>query len=213
MIMQFIDPEVAYLHGGKRHPMSSTNSGTLGIPDESKDWDHVDSASEWIAHEDGSIPCPPEDMGGCGEGILELKHILSEDWVSDLLVKAEELAKVHKLKDMFETPAQWCSCINSVGDIDTTKGKLRKAASREDSNDNYLYCPAAVDIQDEDMKHFQSHWLKGEPVIVSNVLETTCGLSWEPMVMMRAFRQIKNKKHSQLSDVVAINCLNCCEVS
>ncbi|KAL8114731.1 hypothetical protein AgCh_021556 [Apium graveolens] len=47
----------------------------------------------------------------------------------------------------------------------------------------YLYSPSAVDIQAGDLKHFQAQWSKGEPVIVSNVLDTTSGLSWEPEVM------------------------------
>nr|GEX70675.1 hypothetical protein [Tanacetum cinerariifolium] len=89
--------------------------------------------------------------------------------------------------------------------------KMRKAASRENSNDNYLYCPRAIDIQAEDLKHFQWHWSKGQPVIVSNVLETTLGLSWEPMVMWRAFRQIAIVNHDTLLDVSALNCLDWCE--
>lgn len=201
VIMQFRDPGVAYLHGGEHCPMSSTSSGTLDIT-ETEDEGHVRSESEWKSHEDGSIPCPPENMGGCGEGILILKQVLPENWVSKLLVKAEELSELCKLKDMPETPA-WSTC-----EFYTAKEKLRKAASREDSDDNYLYCLSAVDIQAGDLKHFQSHWVKGEPVIVSNVLETTSGLSWEPMVMSRALRE----KNSQLLDVVAINCLNWCEV-
>ncbi|CAL8075974.1 unnamed protein product [Prunus armeniaca] len=56
--------------------------------------------------------------------------------------------------------------------------------------ENYLYCPRAGDIQRENFKHFQWHWFRGEPVIVSN--ETTKGLSWEPLVMWHACRQICN---------------------
>ncbi|PWA70932.1 phosphoglycerate mutase, 2,3-bisphosphoglycerate-independent [Artemisia annua] len=37
--------------------------------------------------------------------------------------------------------------------------------------------------KDGDMKHFQFHWSKGEPIIVSNVLSKSLGLSWEPMVL------------------------------
>ncbi|CAK7340330.1 unnamed protein product [Dovyalis caffra] len=61
----------------------------------------------------------------------------------------------------------------------------------------------------DDLKHFQFHWKIAEPVIVSNVLETASGLSWEPMVI---FRQIKHEKHGMLLDVKAIDCLDCCEV-
>lgn len=181
----------------------------MGITAEISNTDHFKSAYKWNSNEDGSITCPPEDMGGCGRGILELRSLLSEDWVLDLLCAAEELAKTYEL-DIPKTPEEWCTCSNHV---DSEKQKSRKAASRQDSDDNYLYCPAAVDLKPEDLKHFQSHWRKGEPVIVSNVLATTRGLSWEPMVMWRAFRQVKDRKRDRLMDVDAINCLDWCEVS
>ncbi|PWA85572.1 zinc finger, ZZ-type, JmjC domain-containing protein [Artemisia annua] len=109
-----------------------------------------------------------------------------------------------------EMPKEWCTCSeieSNVADDD----QLRKAAYRESSDDNYLYCPRAIDIQSGDLKHFQWHWSKGQPVIVSNVLETTLGLSWEPMVMWRAFRQVTNVNHDMLLDVSALNCLEWCE--
>ncbi|XP_074343972.1 lysine-specific demethylase JMJ25-like isoform X2 [Apium graveolens] len=67
-------------------------------------------------------------------------------------------------------------------------------------------------VQPGELEHFQCQWCKGELVIVRNVLATTCGLSWEPMVMWRAFRQIRHRNHGQLLDVMAINCLEWCEV-
>ena len=150
-------------------------------------------------------------MGGCGNGILELIHVKEPDHVSELLDSAQELLEKHRPdQDMRDLPKEWCTCSDFVCESDDKQ--LRKAASRENSNDNYLYCPRAVDIQAGDLKHFQWHWSKGQPVIVSNVLETTLGLSWEPMVMWRAFRQIKNVNHDTLLDVSALNCLDWCEV-
>ncbi|KAK1583827.1 hypothetical protein Q3G72_027300 [Acer saccharum] len=90
-------------------------------------------------------------------------------------------------------------------------GQLRKAASREDSIDNYLYNPIAKEIQHGDLKHFQRHWASGEPIIVSNVLENACGLSWEPKVMWRAFRQITKLNHDRHLNVTVVDCLDCCE--
>jgi len=127
-----------------------------------------------------------------------------------LLEKAQKLLKMPKLEgDMRDMTEKWCSCSDVLNGSDK---QLRKAASRENSNDNYLYCPCAIDIKHEDLKHFQWHWSKGEPVMVSNVLETTLGLSWEPMVMWRAFRQITSVNHGRLVDVAAVDCLNWCEV-
>jgi len=68
--------------------------------------------------------------------------------------------------------------------------KLRRAANMQDSGDNYLYCPT---VKGETLEHFQKHWRRGEPVIVGNVFDNTTGLSWEPMVMWRAFRETSDK--------------------
>uniref|UniRef100_A0A0A9ANU9 Uncharacterized protein n=1 Tax=Arundo donax TaxID=35708 RepID=A0A0A9ANU9_ARUDO len=86
----------------------------------------------------------------------------------------------------------------------------RKSACRENSSDNYIYCPTARDVQNGDLLHFQEHWLKGQPVIVRDVLALTSGLSWEPMVMWRALRE-KRDKQEQLS-VIAHECLTWSQV-
>lgn len=164
---------------------------------------------EWKADEKGNIPCPPEKYGGCGEAHLELKSFLSGK-VSELLEEAEEIVSKWEHEHSPQVFNQ-CTCSDLVMDVDAGSN-LRKCAAREDSKDNYLYCPDAKEIKHSDLKHFQQHWTRGEPVIVRNILETTSGLSWEPLVMWRAVRQIKNTKHSTLLDVKAIDCLDWCEV-
>ncbi|KAF9602431.1 hypothetical protein IFM89_027560 [Coptis chinensis] len=69
-----------------------------------------------------------------------------------------------------------------------------KAAFRVDSNNNYLYCLSTRDKQYSDLNHFQKQWIKGEPVIVRDVLEFTSGLSWDPLVVSRAMREKKNSR-------------------
>lgn len=202
--VEFVDPGSPYMHGEgnpKSRP-SRSRSGKLN---------KTSGDSQWKPHKSGRIPCPPKTLGGCSEGILELKSLRGSDYVSKLLARAEEISDEYKLfPDSLE---QRCSCFDPVSESGTNKLKSLKAASREDSSDNYLYYPNAVELQPKDLSHFQYHWLKGEPVIVKNVLDLTCGLSWEPLVMWRAFRQIKNLNHSTLLNVVAIDCLNLCEVS
>ncbi|KAK8928438.1 hypothetical protein KSP39_PZI017815 [Platanthera zijinensis] len=152
---------------------------------------------QWKANTDGSIPCPPKDFGGCGSSILHLKCMFSEDSLSKLESKANHILEVQSSKS-----SKMDSCMNI----------LRKAASRK-SSDNYLYCPSARDAQAGDMGNFQGHWVKGEPVIVRDVLDLTSGLSWEPMVMWRALREKKRKRvNSENFEVKAIDCLDFCEV-
>ncbi|KAL6970132.1 hypothetical protein U1Q18_029837 [Sarracenia purpurea var. burkii] len=209
VIFEYVDNGPDYLHGGHAHPISSRMGAGLYKTVDTSSADYEKIKCEWKAKENGSVNCPPEVMGGCGICLLELRCMLPDDWVLDLVKKAEDAAKIHKIYEMARSPLQGCSCFNSLGDIDMGSGRSRKAAHRENSSDNYLYCP---DIQHGDLKHFQQHWIKGEPVIVSNVLEHTSGLSWEPMVMWRAFRQMKHTKHSKHLDVVAIDCLDWSEV-
>lgn len=126
--------------------------------------------------------------------------------------KVEETVETNnKPFDLPEMVTERCPCFDSEGHIDMdTNRNVLKAACRQGSEDNYLYFPSSQEIN---LKHFQHHWAKGEPVIVRNVLEATAGLSWEPGVMHRACRQIRNTKHETLLDVNAIDCLDCCEVS
>ncbi|KAK9068351.1 hypothetical protein SSX86_012462 [Deinandra increscens subsp. villosa] len=141
----------------------------------------------WKAHIDGSIPCPPKDIGGCNDGTLELKHIMCVKWIGNLLEKAQGLHKNNYSYDSPQTSVEFTA--------------------------NDLYSLSAKDIQPQHMQRFQFHWSKGEPVIVNDVLSTSSGLSWEPMVLWRAFRDIsKSSNHSQAYEVDAINCLDWSEV-
>ncbi|KAG6416271.1 hypothetical protein SASPL_123697 [Salvia splendens] len=174
--------------------------------------DKPDSSLQWKAKENGVILCPPKTKGGCGEEILVLKCLLPDGCVSKLREEAKEIFDAYQTECAPEYLENSCPCSKFLDGDDFINQKTCRAASREDSSDNSLYWPSAVDMGHGDLKHFQWHWSKGEPVIVSKVLETTLGLSWEPMVMWRAFRQIKNNDHETRLDVTAISCLDWCEV-
>ncbi|KAF2611594.1 hypothetical protein F2Q70_00009441 [Brassica cretica] len=95
--------------------------------------------SNWKLNSDGSIPCPPKELGGCGTSTLELRRLIKRDW---------------------------------------------------------------------------SDWMRAEPVIVRNVLEKTSGLSWEPMVMWRACREMNPnvKCKGDGKSVKVLDCLDWCQV-
>ncbi|CAI9267741.1 unnamed protein product [Lactuca saligna] len=161
--------------------------------------------SGWKFSIDGSINCPPIYIGGCNEGILELKRIMPVDWVVNMLEKAQEIYKINTSDDI---------------DIHQTSTKCGMCcydfeANEENSNGYYLYSLSAKDIQpQQDMQHFQLHWSKGEPIVVNDVLSTSSGLSWEPMVLWRAFRDItKNNNRSHTCEVNAIDCFDWKKVS
>lgn len=200
---KYLDYGADYLHGGAKKLDCESSSKQDGLKDD------MYSPLEWKLNDNGFMLCPRRKEKGCGEAALELKCLLPDDFVSKLLVKAKETFNAHKLECVTDSLENSSNISDGVDILDQ---KLCKAASRVDSMDNALYCPSAVDLEHGDLQHFQSHWSKCEPVIVTNVLETSLGLSWEPMVMWRAFRQIKNLGHDTLLEVTAINCLDLCEV-
>lgn len=168
----------------------------------------------WKANENGSIPCAPEELGGCGKSNLELKCMHPEKYLSELESKADNIVQEEDFSQfLFSTDP--CACFSSSGAVQREVQNLRRAADREGSRDNYIYCPTGTDaMQDHGLAHFQAHWARGEPVIVRDVLEQTSGLSWEPMVMWRALRERANGKvDSEQFSVKAIDCLDLCEVS
>ncbi|KAK3144541.1 hypothetical protein QOZ80_4AG0314440 [Eleusine coracana subsp. coracana] len=78
---------------------------------------------------------------------------------------------------------------------------------------NLTTFPTARDVQDGDLDHFQKHWIKGEPVIVRDVLALSSGLSWEPLVMWRALREMRDKEEPEQLSVMALECLTSCEIN
>ncbi|RAL39932.1 hypothetical protein DM860_008072 [Cuscuta australis] len=199
--LQSLDGGKSYLYEDVSHSLASNDSASE---------DQVSKMPEWNAGENGEIPCPPKERGGCGYLRLELKDFLPESWVSETMKRVESLLEINGCSNEHQIPKEQCPCFRD----ETANGakNVRKAASREDSNDNCLYCPSANDVQNGDLEHFQRHWIMGEPVIVRNALEFTSGLSWEPMVMWRAFRNISIKEGASDLAVIAIDCLDWCEV-
>lgn len=167
---------------------------------------------DWEAEANGGIPCPPKAWGGCGASVLELRRIFEVNWVSKLIQSAEHLTINYQSSDIdFSHGCSLCHPSNSI-ENGFKESEVRKAAYRQNSHDNFLYCPNAVHLEGNDIEHFQLHWMRGEPVIVRNVLEKASGLSWEPMVMWRAFMGAKRVLKEEAVRVKAVDCLDWCEV-
>ncbi|EYU39322.1 hypothetical protein MIMGU_mgv1a021204mg, partial [Erythranthe guttata] len=199
VVMHYAFRDSSYFHNDNCHTAHHSKNASPINNNEPSSEVKAEMKSAWRSVEVGIIPCPPQWFGGCGEGTLELKCIFPENWVLKLLSRVGELVKGQDFEDLLKT-CEECPCVNFFGENVMASDKLCRAASRQDSRDNFLYCPTAKDLQHDDMKHFQLHWLKGEPVIVNGVLETTLDLSWAPMVMARAFRQKRKKENEVLVD-------------
>lgn len=177
---EFLDRGYDYIHGGDPLP-NKYQLGTSVLPTE--------PVTKWVANSDGSLTCAPKEMGGCGNGVLEIKRILPKNWILYLLTKTFEILKK-------------CDAYQNIPEPDVSDAK------------NILYCFDSKDGLKEDVfVKFQRHWGNGEPVIARDVLEQTAGLSWEPMVMWRALcENLDLVISAKMSEVKAIDCLAGCEV-
>ncbi|XWS15541.1 hypothetical protein CRYUN_Cryun34aG0008900 [Craigia yunnanensis] len=190
---QYRDRGYDYIHGGDPLPESY-------LHEIAKCW--AEPSIQWKANNDGSVTCPPKEMGGCGDCRLELKQILPIGWISNLEAKAGEMLLTCRTRQGILKH----ECALSGRET------LHRVASREGSNVNCLYSPMSNDNQQEDLFHFQMHWAKGEPVIVRNTLAKSTGLIWEPMVMWRGLCENGDSDISlEMPEVKAIDCLAGCE--
>ncbi|GMJ06369.1 hypothetical protein HRI_004306100 [Hibiscus trionum] len=170
------------------------------------------NALDWRAEADGRIPCPPKGRGGCGSETLTLRRFFETNSVEQLIQSAEELTMNFQLPDIkFSEGCSLCQISCSAG-YEANNFEVRQAAHREKSHDNFVYSPDVMQLEDNNIQHFQTHWMRGEPVIVRNVLEKSSGLSWEPLVMRRAFVGAKKILKEEAKRVKAIDCLDWCEV-
>ncbi|CAI0424476.1 unnamed protein product [Linum tenue] len=205
--IKYVDRGFDYLHGAFDHGTRRSSrhaivSGEVAVEEPLAQ----EPKTSWKANEDGTIAC------ACGSGTLKLQTLFSGNWVSELVERAEGVSKELDLYLGRSFSSTQCVRCNASGNHELKFDGLMKASSREDSSDNYLFYPNAKNLTEEDFEHFRHHWMKAEPVLVSNVLGTGSGLSWEPMVMWRAFRQIKNENYDTLLDVKILDCLDWCEV-
>lgn len=157
--------------------------------------DYQTSLASWCTDsKNHSIFCPPTELGGCGVGCLELKSLISFQWLTTLRNNAKRLAEDWPYVD----EEYHCNC--GIGEMS------RKASERKHAGDNYIYCPTR---DNADMRHFRKHWSKGEPVVVRNLL-TFSGLSWKPDDMWTAVNGVSTDP--ELAQIKAIDCLSCCQV-
>ena len=153
----------------------------------------------WHAKNDGGIPCPPSERGGCGSSTLVLKRILKSNWLAKLVAEVNALTSGEEKKlhsSMYTNKVD----SNIVDD-------LRQSAFRSDSSDNFLYCPTAQVVRKEGLDNFYRHWLKGEPIIIRNMVDETKEISWEPTILSRAVRDCMQSKMIKVLD-----CLKWCPV-
>uniref|UniRef100_A0A7N0UJJ8 Lysine-specific demethylase JMJ25 n=1 Tax=Kalanchoe fedtschenkoi TaxID=63787 RepID=A0A7N0UJJ8_KALFE len=149
----------------------------------------------------GSICCPPIGFGGCGHGLLVLKRVLSSSWINELEEKAAEVALSPDCSHALDGPSEAES---------DTLDQVQKAASRQNADDNFLYCPSKKN--DQPLCNFHKHWRKHRPVVVHDVLPQISDLRWDPIFIFRSYLERCSVDSADAVEVEASNFLNWCEV-
>ncbi|KAF8411244.1 hypothetical protein HHK36_003791 [Tetracentron sinense] len=211
-VLEYSDKRKTYVHGDK--PLAERHQiGSLGRNPVSAFLAPSATLPDWKGYYcNGCISCPPKELGGCGDGILDLRCIFPLNWTKELEISAEEIVCSYDFPENLDVSSHCSSC---TGMHDKAGNRtLREAATRENSEDNYLYCPTVLDIQDENLEHFQKHWIKGQPVIVRNVLQDTSDFSWDPVVMFcTSLKRSSIKPENGKNAANAADCLDWSEVS
>jgi lysine-specific demethylase 3 len=153
-------------------------------------------------NEDGSIPCPLR----CGCQKIVLTQLAKRGWISNL-IKDVEAALDNKMlsQSLSSGPYELCAAEN-IRPSAHTKCQ-RQAAQRSNSSDNFIYSPSALDMGQQALESFQKHWLRGEPVIVQDVLEKEKEPRWHPLTMWRNIQE-----NNDIETVKAIDYLDCNQV-
>jgi lysine-specific demethylase 3 len=187
MKVQYIDRGYNYMYGGDPDLLYSVSCNASNVER------HVQIFPKWNAKRDGSIGCAPKELGGCGESITELKRMLPDGRIPNLLTKAHNM-----LKHFCHIEDEW----NAEEAVSSCK------------TDNIIYLPMSSGLLKDGLFEFQKHWRKGEPIIVRDVLNQGTGLSWDPMVTFRALcRNLASGDNSNdAAEIKAIDCLSGCEV-
>ncbi|KAM1468281.1 hypothetical protein ACFX13_034115 [Malus domestica] len=161
----------------------------------------ADIFSNWKANGDGSIPCPPKEYGGCGHSSLNLSRIFKMNWVAKLVKNAEEMVSSCRVNDAV-----------SLGKTGLNDPRLSQYAHREDSH-NFLYCTSSEDIKSDGIDNFKGHWLRGEPIIIKKVFDSSSISNWDPMITWRGIRETADEKlKDENRRMKAINCFDWSEV-
>ncbi|KAG8365455.1 hypothetical protein BUALT_Bualt18G0106600 [Buddleja alternifolia] len=169
------------------------------------------SLQNWEISEDGTILCPPTDIGGCGDSVLDLRCVFPFNWSRDLALRAEEILSNYHFPETADV-SSCCSLCNDIGTNDVEVKPQRELFRRIGFKENYLYCPCAKDLHQETIEHFQNHWGKGHPVIVRNVLRNSTSFSWDPVIMFCSYMEKKSSESCNENGMKATNCLDWCEV-
>lgn len=144
----------------------------------------------WKTNEDGSIDCPPKNLGGCGDGILALFSHLPYNWTKDLEKGAKEIVRNFKFTKFIDFESSICA--------------LCEGNDKGEGENKGLYFSVKQDLGDKNLEHFTKHWVKGQPSIIRDVMKNDLELSWDPLIMFGMYLErsakSRNEKEARLKN-------------
>ncbi|CAN6920636.1 unnamed protein product [Brassica oleracea] len=145
--------------------------------------------------------CQLKDVKG-GRNNLSLRSLYSLELTRKLEISAEEIVSCYELPEILDRYLRCPFCPGREKQSGNSNDNHLKEASRrcEDVTGNFLYYPTAMDFQQNNLEHFQTHWSKGHPVIVRSVLKGGSSLNWDPVAMFCNYLRNSNRKTGNTTD-------------
>ncbi|RIA04061.1 hypothetical protein BRARA_K01833 [Brassica rapa] len=138
-----------------------------------------------------------EEVKRCSNN-LSLRSLFSLELTSKLETSAEEIVSCYELPETLDKHWGCPFCLGSEKpSSSSSKSRLKEASRRRgDASDNFLFYPTAMDLQQNNLEHFQTHWSKGHPIIVRSVLKRGSSLNWDPIALFCSYLKKSNSKTS-----------------
>lgn len=147
----------------------------------------------WKTNEDGTIECPPKNLGGCGNGILGLFSHSPFNQTKDLEKSATETVSDSKFTTFSDFDSSSCPYCD------------------ENDKNEGLYFSIKQDIGDKNLEHFTTHWVKGQPLIIRDVVKSDTELNWDPIYMFHMYLE-RSAKSRKEKEVKVRNCSDWCDI-
>ncbi|KAL9243561.1 hypothetical protein vseg_017434 [Gypsophila vaccaria] len=152
------------------------------------------------------VSCPPMELGGCDNSLLDLRCIFPLNWTKELEIRAKEAVSGHELPETTDDSLHCSLCARATQAAHKNK-EIQEASRRAQSHDNFVYCPSSSDEDYNVLAHFQKHWRKGHPVKFRNVIQCASALSLDPVAIFCSC--LENNPSSYLQgkhDGEVVNC-------
>ncbi|XP_076895075.1 lysine-specific demethylase JMJ28-like isoform X2 [Bidens hawaiensis] len=117
----------------------------------------------WSFGSDGSISCPPKNLGGCNKGALHLTSFYPFALTKDLEESAKKILCDFKINGPSDSSS--CPLCGETG----------------------LYFSTKQEFKNNNLEHFMKHWGEGRPIIIRDVFQAQPDLNWDFGIMLREY--------------------------